>query len=327
MLKRLFRNAVLCGVAALMSGAPVQGQNPAAEPQNDGDFEFKRDENARMTVPVSIDGRGPYRFVVDTGAERTVISGELARRLKLAGGKPATMHSMTEVGEVETVVIPRLTVNSKTLNDINAPALSQGDLGADGMLGVDSLVAQRVLFDFKRKTMTVSAARKNLERRDPGTIVVRARSKFGRLILADARADGQKIWVVVDTGSQVSIGNEALRKKLAGKKRLGAMVPVDLISVTGGTLKADYTKIRRLQMGGIELKDMPIAFADAHPFKKLGLTDQPAMLLGMDGLEVFDQVSVDFLNRRVSFNLPSRSSLQTGTRLAALAPAGRAVGK
>ena len=30
------------------------------------------------------------------------------------------------------------------------------------------------------------------------------------------------------------------------------------------------------------LTDMPIAFADVHPFKKLGLTDRPALLLGMD---------------------------------------------
>ena len=49
---------------------------------------------------------------------------------------------------------------------------------------------------------------------------------------------------------------------------------------------------------------MPVAFTDAHPFRKLGLTEKPAMLLGMDGLAAFDRVTVDFANRKVRFSVP-----------------------
>ena len=52
---------------------------------------------------------------------------------------------------------------------------------------------------------------------------------------------------------------------------------------------------------------MPVAFADVHPFHKLGLADQPAILLGMDVLAHFDQVTIDFANRDVGFVLPGRS--------------------
>jgi predicted aspartyl protease len=44
------------------------------------------DGTDRMTVPVSISGKGPYHFVVDTGADRTVISRELANALALKPG-------------------------------------------------------------------------------------------------------------------------------------------------------------------------------------------------------------------------------------------------
>src|SRR5205085_7473083 len=50
-----------------------------------------RDLNDRMTVGVNISGRGPFPFIVDTGAERTVISSELARSLSLQPGRTATV--------------------------------------------------------------------------------------------------------------------------------------------------------------------------------------------------------------------------------------------
>ncbi|MBA3676920.1 MAG: aspartyl protease family protein [Sphingosinicella sp.] len=334
MTRRLFRNLICASALTLTAGAPLSGQSvgdppavgtaPASAQDVADNFAFEKVKGDRMTVPVSIDGKGPYRFLVDTGAERTVISEELARELSLGAGADARMHTMSGVGTVETVIIPKLKVSARTVKGINAPALSRYHLGAEGMLGVDSLQTQRVLFDFVKNTMTVSPSRLNEERTDPDTIVVTARSKFGRLILADARADGQKVWVIIDTGSQVSIGNEALRRKLAKKKRLAPTVPIELISVTGGVVKADYTKISGLIMGGVTLTDMPIAFADVHPFRKLGLTDQPALLLGMDALGVFDRVSVDFANRKVRFAIPDAMN-RDATRMAALDPAVSAV--
>jgi predicted aspartyl protease len=319
MSQRSFLKAAFAGSLILVAGTPLKGQDPAppAPDEQSADYAFKRDRASRMTVPVRIDGRGPYQFVVDTGAQRTVISEELARELNLGEGKSARLHSMSEVADVGTVVIPTLQVNSRTVAGINAPALARFDLGASGLLGVDSLQSQKVLFDFEKQVMTVSPARRSPQPRDePGTIVVRARTMLGRLILADARADGQKIWVVIDTGSQVSIGNDALRRRLAGKRRLGPTFPIQLISVTGGKLQGDYTLIKQLHIGGVRVNDMPIAFADAHPFKQLGLTHRPAMLLGMDALQLFDRVSVDFANRRVEFGLPDMSSRNTGARLA-----------
>lgn len=265
------------------------------------------DSSQRMTVPVNIDGKGPYHFIVDTGAERTVISRELARALALGPGRRAVVHSMTEVREVPTVVIPALEVSSRTVRDIQAPALAAANLGAAGMLGVDSLQSQRILFDFGKKTMTISPSRKQEQRWADDAIVVTARSRFGHLVLVDAAIEGQKVWVIIDTGAQVSVGNEALRAKLQARGKLGKTVPVQLISVTGGMTIAQATAVKRLKIGGIDIENMPIAFADVHPFKKLELTHRPALLLGMDALQLFERVSVDFANRKVRL-LPGDTS-------------------
>jgi predicted aspartyl protease len=193
------------------------------------------------------------------------------------------------------------------VRDIHAPALSRQHLGAEGMLGVDSLKSQRVSFDFIHQKMTVTPSARREERWEDEGIVVTGRSRFGQLVLVDASVDGQKVWVIVDTGSQATIGNSALRRKLEQKKRLGTTYKVELTSVTGGKVAADQAVARRIRIGGMNLMEMPIAFADVHPFRKLELMDRPALMLGMDALQLFDRVSVDFARRRVRMLIPGHS--------------------
>jgi predicted aspartyl protease len=320
-----FALSIIVSSPALGQPARPDGLKTDLERDQVGDdVGIGQDQRSRMTVPISIDGKGPYDFLIDTGAERTVISAELARELALTGGNRARMHSMSGVADVETVIIPMLQVSRKSVAGIHAPALKAAHIGASGMLGIDSLQSQRVTFDFERQKMTVAPSRSRELDRDPNDIVVRARSRFGRLVLVDASLDGQKLTVVLDTGSEVTIGNEALRKKLLGKRKLGATVPIDLVSVTGGAIRADYTRVKQVRLGGVLIKDLPVAFAEVHPFKQLDLSNRPALLLGMDALRLFDRVSVDFANRKVRFMSPDLSDSRGISRMAAFAVERRA---
>lgn len=297
----------------------VTAQTPPPQPLPDAPAEtlgIGTDRNERMTVPVQIDGKGPYAFVVDTGAERTVISRELAGTLKLGSGGSAQLHSMTGEGSVDMVIIPTLSVTADQVRGIRAPALAQAHLGAAGMLGIDSLKKNRVLLDFTKQTMTVSASGKRVVRSDPDEIIVTAKSRFGQLILADADVDGNAVSVIIDTGAQVSVGNMALRRKVFGRNPKRVLPQVELISVTGGRMMAEYARIEKIKIGGVTLTDMPVAFADAHPFKKFELSKKPALLLGMNALRAFDRVAVDFANRRVHFLLPDGAVRNDNTLMA-----------
>jgi predicted aspartyl protease len=278
---------------------------------------FGTDSSQRMTVPVSIDGRGPFRFVVDTGAERTVIARELATTLRLGASGKARVHSMTEVSDISTVLIPTLRVGERQTGSIRAPALDRQNLGAEGMLGVDTLQRQRVSFDFPRHAMTVVNTARREEHWAADAIVVTGKSRFGHLVLVDASLDGEKIWVIVDTGAQVTVGNSVLRSRLEKRHRLGRTMPVEMVSVTGGRLTADQGLAHIIHLGDAEIHDLPIAFSDVHPFKRLGLMDRPAILLGMDALKLFDRVSVDFGKRRVRLLMPGHSQAVSPVEMAA----------
>lgn len=273
------------------------------------------DEGNRMTVSVSVSGKGPYRFLVDTGSERTVISRELAQQLRLSRGRSAILHSVMGANDVNTVHIPHLQVSGNTISVTDAPALGASNIGADGMLGIDSLRSQRVLFDFKTKTMSITPSNEPLERLDGDTIVVRARSRGGRLIFTQAKIDGRRVAVIIDTGSQVTIANLALQKILTRKGRGLQPETITIESVTGETMNAHITRVPELELGGVKLTDLSVAFADVHIFKQLDLNNRPALLLGMNAMKAFDRISIDFAAKKVRFVLPG-TSMRQGPRLA-----------
>ncbi len=294
------RNLSLAALALLGTASSAQTPPPPVQPTL---IDTEQDRAQRMTVPVTIGGKGPYYFVVDTGADRTVVSRELANKLGLAAGAPAPLHSLTGVGIVQTVLLPTLRLAGRNTEDINAPALSEYHLGAPGLLGLDSLKDRRVVMDFRAQTLSVLEAGEK-ERYDPDTIVVTGRSRYGQLILVDADVDGRKITVIIDSGAQNTIGNSALRRMLGKRNKKLEFFKTTLIDVTGGRLAADVAVVNKVRIGGITIDDQVIAFADAHPFKRFDLLDRPAMLLGMDTLRGFDRVSVDFAQRKVRFLLP-----------------------
>ncbi|VVT06517.1 Retroviral aspartyl protease [Sphingomonas sp. EC-HK361] len=258
----------------------------------------------RMTVPVQIASAGPFDFIIDTGAQRTVISRALANELKLARGRDVHVMAMTGGSSVSTVVIPDIRVSTIGGERIEAPALDGTNLGAPGMLGIDTLQGHAVAIDFDRQTMalTPSSRKTRTERHDPDEIVIRARSLLGQLVVTDAYVKGDRVRVIIDTGSVVSMGNEALRRKVMRRKQPDA--PIQLISVTGGTLQADYTALDTIKIGDLSINALPIAFADAPPFATFGLKDKPAILLGMDALRLFRRVHIDFANREVRLLMP-----------------------
>lgn len=268
---------------------------------------LKLGENGqRMTVPVRIDARGPWPFVIDTGAERTVVSRELAGVLGLSAGPTVNVIAMTGPVHVGSVVVPRLSVSQIARETIEAPALAAGDLGAAGMLGIDALQGHAVTIDFAHDRMTLKPSRKRPSARyvgQPGEVVVQARSLFGQLIVTGAFWHGKRISVIIDTGSPVTVGNTALLAAITRKPKL--IGPLEVTSATGRTLHTTAFSVDRIDVGGVGLKEMRVAFSDVPPFARFGLGATPALLLGMDAMRLFRTVSIDFANREIHFALPT----------------------
>jgi hypothetical protein len=159
-----------------------------------------------------------------------------------------------------------------------------------------------VLFDFRRNLITIDDAKAPAD--DNGfEIVVRARRKSGQLIVTNATIQGVRTAVVIDTGSEASIGNPALRKAL-GDRLVGT--PAMLDSVTGQRIAADYVLAGDLKVGKVSISNIEVAFADAPSFAAFDLDRRPALLLGMRELRAFERVAIDFSKREILFDLSSQ---------------------
>lgn len=285
---------------------PPLAPPPAAEaiaPVDPAELLAFAEYEQRMRVPVRVNGAGPFQFVIDTGAERTVISRQVATSLGLAAGPMVTIAAMSGVVPVPTARIPSLEIDAvPRALAIDAPQLEGPHLGADGLVGLDSLAGSALLIDFDNRVMHVQKSRRRQRAAAPDEIVVVAKSVMGRLIVTDARFAGKKINVVLDTGTAVSVGNTALLKLVEAKARAGT--PIRIMSVTGAMMTADYRIVPRVSVGGIEVNTLPVAFADVPPFHRLKLDEKPALFLGMDAMKLFRQVRIDFPNREVRFLLP-----------------------
>jgi hypothetical protein len=228
----------------------------------------------------------------------------------MVAGEQAELHSIAGVSTIATATIPSLQLTRKEIRNINAPLLEGVNIGADGILGADALRSQRILFDFEAETLSIVPSAVSEVKIDPNSIVIRGSRRNGRLVITRATANDSPVVVVIDTGSQVTIGNRALRRALMRGHYMSGSHAVEIESVTGDKITGDYTFIQELSIGGVTLKDLAIVFTDAHTFRQLKLDKTPAILLGMNAMRAFKKVSIDFASQKLRVVLPEESALK-----------------
>lgn len=280
--------------------SPAPAPDPAAAPTEI--LQTSNDRHLRFTVPVMIEGEGPFEFMVDTGSVATVVTDRLRTRMALPSTGRAVVVGMASRVPVDLVRLDGLEFAARVFDGIDAPLLEAQHVGADGILGLDTLQDLRVLIDFREDIIAVDDAA-NLGGNRGYEIVIRARRKLGRLIITDATIDNVRTAVIIDTGAQSSIGNKALQTKLRAKRREEyKSTDVNGFSIVGA---ADFA--RTLRMGDVELSNLPIMYADGPAFAHLGLIERPALILGMRDLRGFDRVAIDFSTRTILLDAPSRT--------------------
>lgn len=256
-----------------------------------------------VVAPVYLNGRGPFRFMVDTGANTSCVSARLADSLKLPQGR--VLHVNTVVGRRPraSVHIDELLVGDRARRDVEAPVLPMAGFDIDGVLGIDWLKGQRLVFAFKGRSIEIGKSRRETSRE--GRVVVPARRKSGQLTIVDADLSGERINAMIDSGSQFSLGNLAVRRLIERQDPTARSraTKVGLVSIAGESFSGDQLYVPFMRLGGLTLGNVPVVFTDVPVFKLWDLHDKPTMMLGIDLLTLFDNVALDFGRSSVRFDL------------------------
>jgi Aspartyl protease len=262
----------------------------------------RRDRIGRIWAPVLIDGKGPYRLVLDTGANRSAITARAAESLGIA---PAPDGSKVVMGFTGSAIVPIIHVNRLEVGDLvigpaDMPVLADVFGGAEGVLGNEGLADKRIYADFTRDQLTIS--RSHGERARVDLKVVPLKLIRGGLLVADVRVGKVRTQAIIDTGAQGSVGNLVLRDALMRHAPLNAMRD-EIVGVSLDVQDGDSFSTPDIDFGQLTVRGLRVTFGDMYLFQQWKLTDEPTLTLGMDLLGSFDVLVIDYKRQELQIRL------------------------
>jgi predicted aspartyl protease len=253
-----------------------------------------RDSAGRAVALVKINGEGPFRFIIDTGANRSVVSRSLAERLRLEPSGEGVVHSIDGAQPATLVKVESLTFGALHLSRGDTPVLDGPMLdGEHGLLGVDGMAGRLLHIDFIKGCVAIYEDAAQLSMR--GWQSVPAALRFGSLLLAQGEIMGVRVNVLLDTGSDTSLANERFRDALRGVAARTIEYHGDRAFTFGRPVVLDQSVwTPTLRLGHTRVDGVNAYVGNFHIFDFWGLQDEPTLLIGMDVLARSREMAIDY---------------------------------
>lgn len=259
---RVRRTAAVAALVSLMwaFGRPLPCRAEAPEPI----VLETLPSHARPVVLMNLNGEGPFRFFVDTGAGGNVISTALAQRLGLERVGAQRIFNPAEgvAIEADIVTVAEAEAGALLLDDLPFVAADMPQLGDNhGVLSVQSLPPGLVTFDFAGGTIRIQEG--VLEEDGAGVMAC----ELAPVVSIVGEVDGRPLVFHVDTGSPDGI---SLPGGLAG----GLSFDGELITVRErGSLVVRSGRLRgRVRIGHLVLDNPEVQVVDLFPdFGNIGI--------------------------------------------------------
>jgi predicted aspartyl protease len=131
---------------------------PAPQPVT---VKIKLDERSMIIVPVSLNGSGPYDFVMDTGSSKTIVDRKLAGELNLPQVGEKIVVGALASSKLSVVQVNSLSVGGAAVQGgevFSADHAANVAIKVRGVLGEDFLRNFDVLIDYRHLVMRLESA-------------------------------------------------------------------------------------------------------------------------------------------------------------------------
>lgn len=300
--------------AAAAAWAPAARAGPPVPAAESVDAEL--DLVGRFTAPVFLNGAGPFRFIVDTGANRSALSRALAERLALPSAGEGAVHAFTGVFTAPLVHVQALRSGALQMESLDLPIVEPRMLArADGLLGVDGMTGRRLVFDFSGDEIRIERATRQL--RGGGWGAIQAERRFGNLVVADGEIGRIPVRVIVDTGANQSFANPPLRDALRTRgARVQPVTGTRIVAAGAQPIVLDEALfIPHIGFDGIALRNVVAYVDDLYIFRLWDLADEPTLVLGMDLITQVRGFAVDYARGIIHFRGRAMAPARAGSNL------------
>jgi hypothetical protein len=252
-----------------------------------------QDMGGRPVVELKINGKGPYRFVLDTGAVTTVVSEELSRELSLTA--PAGMQVAAVGGGTPPaiVLIHDVRFGDAVLVDMIAAVMQLGGLlrgenAPRGVLSAANFPGYLLTFDYPGKRISIKKGA--IESADSRSTFQYKEDQV--LPTIPLRIAGHDTEVHLDTGS--GFGLTLPMKFLAELPLASQPKETGTVRTGGGEFPVSIARVNgTIELGKYRLSLDDVRFSDARP--------GPAPAVGNIGYGVLRDfvVTLDSKNQRI----------------------------
>jgi len=294
-------------VASAQTAAPPVAEVVVTAPEPRYVAPTLRDRIGRIWAPVFIDGQGPFRFVLDTGATTVALSRDAATLLglRLDRARQVRLRGTTGSSLVPQITVDRIEIGDFLVENQRVILVDDAFGGADGVLATRLLSDRRIFVEFRKDRIEITRSRGQPAPLGFTTIPVKFASR--QVPWVDAWIGPVKVKAVIDTGAQQTLGNLALRAALAAARRRAMELRNEgVIGVTGDVQEGQSAGVPTIRLGNVQVCNARVNFVDLHIFEHWRMLDEPAILIGMDVIGVLDTFILDYRRRELQL-LPRRN--------------------
>jgi len=294
-------------VASAQTAAPPVAEVVVTAPEPRYVAPTLRDRIGRIWAPVFIDGQGPFRFVLDTGATTVALSRDAATLLglRLDRARQVRLRGTTGSSLVPQITVDRIEIGDFLVENQRVILVDDAFGGADGVLATRLLSDRRIFVEFRKDRIEITRSRGQPAPLGFTTIPVKFASP--QVPWVDAWSGPAKVKAVIDTGAQQTLGNLALRVALAAARRRAMELRNEgVIGVTGDVQEGQSAGVPTIRLGNVQVSNARVNFVDLHIFEHWRMLDEPAILIGMDVIGVLDTFILDYRRRELQL-LPRRN--------------------
>jgi predicted aspartyl protease len=291
-------------LSSLPNTPPRAAPAPASPAQDEPLFAVptQRDRIGRILAPVMINGKGPFRLIIDTGANNSTVSPHMLEKLGLVPTpeNDRIVHGVTGSARVPSVLVDRLESGLLVVEQSYVPVIGSAmTADADGILGVAGLRNARIIVDFRRDNVSITRSRPRDDMSGEYLIIDAGRMPDG-VLAVDASVRGVRARAIIDTGAERTLGNLVLREALRAKRRERSTPrSADVYGATPEVFQGESVYASAIRLGEVTVSGVDVIYGDFPIFKAWDLDQRPAMLIGMDILGVADMLVIDFSRMQV----------------------------
>jgi predicted aspartyl protease len=256
-----------------------------------------------ILVPVEVNEQGPFDFILDTGAGTSLLSTELAEKVKVTilGSKQG--QSAGGAVSVSLAKVDSLSVGEARLPDVDVGIVDLEHIGAtvgakiDGDLGYNFLKYFRVSIDYEKCQLRFDDPRRTdvFHRGGQTEVALRLANPAKPLILVDVHANRKgPFQFAIDTGTSTTAITPELAKKLGVKGS-----PVGQGTTAGAHVAVTAGVLDSFMVGGAKIDGMSVVIADFFAPLSEAVGAKLDGIVGYNFLRNY-KVVIDYPNERLS---------------------------